>query len=132
MLTITRACVDFLSAHTVKTHKKQNPPVCQKLKPFTPSALEIVVKRRKHIFGYVISQAFLKFWMWSLSLHLPLGIGHSNQAFYKLEHWAKKILPKWVALKIDVNHCIALKQGLSLGFARNKNMNVNCSLQCRI
>ena len=99
MLTITWACVDVLSAHTVKTHKKQ---------------------------------AFLKFWMWSLSLHLPLGIGHSNQAFYKLEHWAKKILPKWVALKIDVNHCIALKQGFSLGFARNKNMNVNCSLQCRI
>ena len=34
MLTITRACVDVLSAHTVKTHKKQNPPCLPKAQTF--------------------------------------------------------------------------------------------------
>ena len=34
MLTITWACVDVLSAHTVKTHKKQNPPCLPKAQTF--------------------------------------------------------------------------------------------------
>ena len=90
MLTITWACVWTFLVRTLWRHTRSKiPPVCQKLKPFTPTALEIVLKMRKkcnnkksNIFGYVFSQAFLKFWMWSLSLHLPLGVRHSNQAFY--------------------------------------------------